>query len=383
MIIVDLCGPNPLEVESGGVGEVVYNINKLLMRNGIRVINICYSKKSFTKITEIGTVIGIKVPHNEFLKIIIYSIKAAYLSKKFNPDIVQSEGAGSFGAGVTARVLNKHSVKIVERAHGTHIGLIHSIENRTLHMNTLGKLYTKLVERLTFRNADAIIAVSRAAKQELVKYYNINQKDITVIYNGVDTNYYKPIKSKIKVRKELKLNQNARYALFVGFDLYRKGVDKIMNSLNKIKIPSFNLLVIGSKYFNFKNLESSSNEIKFVGKVSDSIKKRYYQAGDIFLFPSRHEGFALAPLEAMSCGLPVIVSKQTGTNEIIKNNINGIILKENTSNDLANSINRVLNNSRLLKKISKNARNTALEYDWNKIVKKYEKFYYSLNDNKQ
>ncbi|MEM4098068.1 MAG: glycosyltransferase family 4 protein, partial [Candidatus Micrarchaeaceae archaeon] len=150
-------------------------------------------------------------------------------------------------------------------------------------------------------------------------------------------------------------------------------------ALKQLNSKKVYLNVIGIK--DFKNVQE--NNIRFLGRTSEKEKIRYYQASDCFIFPSRGEGFAMSPLEAMACGLPVIVSKQTGTNEIIKNNINGIILKENTSNNLANSINRVLNNSRLLKKISKNARNTALEYDWNKIVKKYEKFYYSLNDNKQ
>ncbi len=382
MKIVNLCGPNPLDpIESGGVGVVVYNLNKRLVKHGFDITNICYSERSFIKKSNIGTVIGLKVPHNELLKILIYSLRAAYLSQKFNPDLIQSEGSSSLGAGIAARFFNKGNVKIIERAHGTHIGLIDSLPNKNLHMKILGKLYAKIIENLTFQNADTIVAVSKLAKHEIMNYYRVAGYKIKVINPAVNTKYYVPPSNKSALRKKLNLNASDRYVLFVGLDAYRKGLDIVIDSILSIKDTKIKLLVIGVNATNFYKefpKERLNGRVIILGKPPNKVKRLYYQASDIFVFPSRHEGFAVTPLEAMASGLPTVVSKTSGTNEIITDGVNGMVLKDNSAQPLTNTIIAILGNHKIMDRMSKASRELVLRYGWDAVAKIYYDLYYNL-----
>ena len=376
MRIVNLCGPNPLSPESGGVGGVVYNINKRLVNDGMEIINICYYKENFLKNTEIGTVIGVKVPHNEFLKMITYTLKSAVISRKFEPDIIQSEGGSCFGAGIAAKILNRNK-KIIERAHGTHVGLINSMQRKTLHMRILGGMYTNVIEKLTFRNADLIIAVSNLAKRELIKYYKIDPQKIKVIYNGVDTKYYRRNMPKQNARRRLNLDPEDKYSLFVGLDPYRKGIDIAIGATRSVRLSNFKLIIIGKKDLSNQLKSNIIEKLVPVGLVSEKIKRLYYLASDVFIFPSRHEGFALAPLEAMGCGLPVVISKYTGVNEVVKNK-EAIVIKNLNGQKYAKEITKIIKNKNYANKLSQKARGLVLKYSWDKVIKKYKLLYSSI-----
>ena len=131
--IVDLNNKNPLDYSSGGVGFTTYYENKALVDHGLDVITVCYSNKNFIKKTEMGKIISIKVPNNEFLKILTYSLKAALIAKRLNPDIILGEGPGNLGASLVASLIKDKKTLHIERAHGTHKELINSIPKKTLH----------------------------------------------------------------------------------------------------------------------------------------------------------------------------------------------------------------------------------------------------------
>jgi UDP-glucose:(heptosyl)LPS alpha-1,3-glucosyltransferase len=91
----------------------------------------------------------------------------------------------------------------------------------------------------------------------------------------------------------------------------------------------------------------------------------YYSAADAYVGPSLEDAFGLPPLEAMACGLPVIVSSRSGVSEVITDGVDGFVLKDpNDVASLAKLISALQNNPALRQRLGDNAARTAREYTW-------------------
>lgn len=375
MKIVNLCGPNPLDVKiSGGVGQVVYNINKELKAENFDITTIAYGDVYLNKETEMGKLIVLSIPNLELLRLILYPIKAALLCRKLDPKIVVSEGGSSLGAGLFFSFFKRKKTILIERAHGTHYGLLQQTSQKTLHMRIFGFLFANILERFSFKRADKIISVSKFTKSELIKFFSINEHKISVIYNGVDNTLFKRAthKEKRSLRRSLGLMANKKYLLFIGLDPLRKGLDIAIAALSYLNNKNVYLNVIG----NPKNFSTQNKNVFFLGKIGQKRKLKYYKLSDIFLFPSRHEGFSLVCMEALSSGLPLIVSKYSGTNEIITNKKNGIVIGNLDPKRYARAIEYLLDKQN--DKIGCASIKLASKYSWKNVSKTYVKFYKSL-----
>lgn len=179
-----------------------------------------------------------------------------------------------------------------------------------------------------------IVALSQMDKQLMILYYRVPKHKITVLYNGVDTERFNPSVKRFRkeVRDKLSIPEDAPVLLFVGMDFKRKNLVSVIDSL--AYLPSeFILLVVGAgkqKRFDerIKTL-NIKNRVIFTGRVNEI--ERYYGAADVFVLPSLYDPFCNAVLEAMACGLSVIVSENAGASELIENEKSGLILSSNSS----------------------------------------------------
>ena len=316
---------NPLSNEGGGVEQVIYNLAKNLNNKGHEVDITCLGDSDSIIKTRFGSLYKFKVPEFKYFgKLSIFLRKAMYnkkLKKFINKngstyDVIHIHGdIGGFKELIRFNtILTLHGFSIQ-----TH-------KDRSL----LDKLFIRVTSGRTEINnmkySKKIVAVSNNVKSFASKY---TRKEIQVLYNGVDVDIYASISNieKVRMRHKLGFKDDAIYLLFVGRDAYRKGLDIAIDAVRLLNMNMKNvyLNIIGIS----EHGKSTPDFIRFIGKVNETEKIKYYQASDLFILPSRGEGFALAPLEAMSCGLPVIVSKCTGVNEIISNGVEGIIVSHN------------------------------------------------------
>ncbi|MCL5099852.1 MAG: glycosyltransferase family 4 protein [Candidatus Marsarchaeota archaeon] len=345
--LLDITGTNPLE--PGGVGSFVRNLNKELESNGFSITNICYTfLQDKTEQTDFGTLIALKVPKNEILRVLLYPLRVLSEVKKNKADIIIEEGPSTYGAGLLVDLFAKKNAIFIERAHGTHYGLIEYTPKKSIHMRILGKLLAGLIERYSFRRADYSVAVSKLAAMELKKYFGIDKRKIRVIYPGVAIDEFKPLNrlERHRLRGELHITNGMKHGIWVGLDPYRKGLDILLEVANALKDIKFSVIGITKeeaiKFMKeYKIEDNKCSNVNFLGKISEHMKIKYYQAADFLLFPSRHEGFAFVPFEAMAAGLPVIVSDMVGTNEIIKNGEQGFIIKSHNPYDYVKAIRRL------------------------------------------
>lgn len=196
-------------------------------------------------------------------------------------------------------------------------------------------------------------------------------KNTKVIFNGVDTKTFTPgeIKTKTPIlifTGRLEKEKNPIYLVKLAKKLKEKEFSFKMQIIGDGRLlPEISRLV-----FKYKLEEN----IILGGKINQEILPSIYQSADIFFTPSKSEVMPLSLLEALACGLPVVCLEKSNLESLITNGKNGLVLKDNL--DLvAESIIRLLDNRKVLKNMSIEARKTALKYSLEQNAKEILKTY--------
>jgi len=235
-------------------------------------------------------------------------------------------------------------------------------------------LFSYFIEKPPMKKSDNIICVSNKVKRQIEDLYG-RKDNLVVIRTGVDVKDFR-VRNKLDVRKNLKLELNKIYGLYIGKGGYwTKGLDravKLGEEIYKIN-NNFRLIVIGADYKKVKNIIEKKDFIIFKENVPREEISLHYSASDIFFCLSRYEGGAptLVVSEAMASGCLLVCSKDS-EQEIIKDKRNSIIIEKFDKNDAEKVLN-IQNNILLKEKIIKNSMKTIKELSLEKWGKKYLK----------
>ncbi len=250
----------------------------------------------------------------------------------------------------------------------------------TFYLSPRGLLYYWL-EKKQFEST-AIVAVSETIKRDINRYFP-DADNIFTITPGVDISDFKPDKKThlINRRESKKEDTNDRQltVLFVGSEFRRKGLDNLI-----LFLPEKARLVIvgrGDHLQHYRQLVKTAglnNRVVFEGLV-DNITD-YYALADVLVLPSLREAFGMTALEAMACGLPVVVSAATGVASLIENENNGFVF--NQPSELKGIVKRLADPA-LRKRIGRNARRTAINHTWDSAADQYEAIYRDILDKKR
>lgn len=194
---------------------------------------------------------------------------------------------------------------------------------------------------------------------------------------GVDE-CYRPAVNPSLLRRRYNVKQDEALLLFVGtLDKAHafKGLDVLFASLASLKGRAWRLLVVGMGDLKNHYILQAQNlglakRINFVGFIKDSELPEYYQAADMFLFPSisTAEAFGLAALQAMACGLPVIASRLPGVRELVRDSEAGLLVEPGSASSLAAAIESLLNDPAKARALGQKGASLAKDkYQWNKI----------------
>jgi len=326
-----------------------------------------YSKKRINYI-------GLKIPKIIFLEDILFNMKILKILKNNNFDVINSHAIwGKWMKNYT----KKDNQKVIHTYHGV---TYYFLKNSLKRFGLLKKIifspllvFGYIMENSPMKKADEIICVSEKVKRHLSELYN-PKREMNVLRTGVNLKNFK-IQNKNKVRKNLKLDTNKTYGLYVGRGGYwTKGLDrtiKISEEICKLD-KNYRLIVIGADYNKVKHL-LDKKFIIFLETVPREKIKLYYSASDIFFCLSRYEGGAptLVVSEAMASGCLLVCSKDS-EQEIIKNNENGLIIK-NFDEKEAKGINLLLNSKIKKEEIIKNSLRTIKELSFELWGEKYYK----------
>lgn len=191
--------------------------------------------------------------------------------------------------------------------------------------STLRKDFAEL-----FNQADEIWTPSNYSRQSFINS-GVDFNKVQVIPNGIDPEIFKPTGEKYN------LNTNKRLKfLFVGGTIFRKGIDILLNSYASTFNSSDDVCLVvkdmgGDSFYKGQtakeqieilNVKPNAPEIIYIDKsLTEEEMASLYRACDVFVCPYRGEGFSLPTLEAMACGLPVIVTKGGSTDDFTDEDI--------------------------------------------------------------
>ena len=197
------------------------------------------------------------------------------------------------------------------------------------------------------KRTNRILTISNHTKNDLIERYHINPDRIDVTPLGV-SNHFKPYDfEKVSKFKE-KYNLLSPYVLFVGALEPKKNITGIIKafSLCLKQKPKLNLVLAGKPSWKFQEIYSLiltlnlKNNVRVLNFIPYQDLPLLYTGAEVFVFPSRYEGFGLPPLEAMKCGTPVIVSDKSSLPEIVGEK--GLMVNPDDIQGLSNLILRVV-----------------------------------------
>lgn len=234
---------------------------------------------------------------------------------------------------------------------------------------------------LALRNADAVIALTKDMKREIQKICN---REIIVIPNGIDLERFQNL-SREEARNKLQIKADDKIIIFVGSLRPVKGVKYLIKAMKIVrqKEPNARLILIGNgeekqdlvKLTGDLNL---GNLITFVGQIPNEKVPEYMAASNVFVLPSLSEGFPLVSLEAMACGLPIVVSRVCGLPEIVEDGKNGFLVESGNPEQIAEKVLLLLEDDELRERMSRNNKEKVKDYTWEGVIGRLERIYEAI-----
>lgn len=241
------------------------------------------------------------------------------------------------------------------------------------------------------KRIDSFIAISSEIRKILVDI-EVEPEKIHFIPNGIETERFHPILNdrKIKLRKKLSLPVDKTILVFTGRLAISKGVlflTEVFNILIK-KYKDIHLVFVGSGGNSFDDCEHEIKKFITDNKIESHVTltglvnnvNEYLMASDMFVFPSEYEGFGLSIIEALSCGLPVVVTKVGIARDIVENYTNGIVVNIGSKQEFQNAIEWILNHKDQWVRLGKNARESVMKYSMEEISDKYREMFLKITN---
>lgn len=281
----------------------------------------------------------------------------------------------------------------------------HSLEPlRPWKREQLGRGYdaSSWIEKTAIEMADAIIAVSKETKEDVMQHFNVDENKIHVIYNGINLEEYVYTENTSALKK-YGVDPSRPFVLFVGRITRQKGIIHLVNAI-KFMDPEIQVVLCAGA----PDTEEIGREMKecvdkvsktrdHVVWISEMLEKKdiiqMYSHAAVFCCPSIYEPFGIINIEAMACGTAVVASAVGGIKEVVVAGETGILVPviqqdeapfepidpDKFSKDLADGMNKLMRNPDLRDQMAKKGRQRVeTHFDWKAIAQQVEELYKSL-----
>ena len=294
----------------------------------------------------------------------LYAEVAAMMARRNPPDVIHAHDWMCFRAGLAARAASGRP--LVCHVHAT------EFDRSGEHPNP--EVYD--LERRAVHECDHVVAVSRYTKDILVRHYGVAASKVSVVYNGVDLDRaggptgeeQRPIRDHV--------------VLFLGRMTFQKGPDYFVRAAQLVirRMPNVRFVMAGGGDMYHRMIEFAADlgigaHFHYTGPLSREDVRRLYRTSDLYILPSVSEPFGITPLEAISHGVPVIISKQAGVGELVEG-----CLKVDFWNveELAEKIVVLLKNSTLADTLREQSQVEVRRITWGRSAERLESVFESL-----
>jgi len=236
----------------------------------------------------------------------------------------------------------------------------------------LKRLYLTLLTRPSAQKARRIITISESTKRDTVRLLGVSSKKVDVVYCGVDKAFH-PLPEREIASFRQKRGLPERIILFVGTIEPRKNVARLVEAYSRLRDGPVKLVIGGARGWLYEEVFARVEELDltgdvlFPGYIPPDELPLWYNAAELFVYPSLYEGFGLPPLEAMACGTPVITSNVSSLPEVVGEA--GLTVDPMDSEGLAEAMNQVLGDETLRQSMRERGLARAGHFSWAKAAR--------------
>ena len=261
--------------------------------------------------------------------------------------------------------------------HGRHQGWVQDYPQSHIHS----------VERWMARRADAVIVCSYYMRGHVADIFDIDERRISVIPNGIDPSELQPAGDLEALRRKF-AEPHEKLVLFIGRLVYEKGFQLALDALPGVveQVENVRYLVAGSGTHEAElkaqaeRLGLSEHGI-FLGWIGDDVLHSLYRIADLCVVPSIYEPFGLVALEAMASGCPCIVADTGGLREVVPVGERvGLRFNGGDAEHLGVMIERLLVDEQLRERLVTEASEHVLRFDWDDIALRTRGIYGELRE---
>ncbi len=278
-----------------------------------------------------------------------YAAQASVHADKTPHDVIHTHDWLTAEAGIQAK-------KISDKPHVMHV---HATEFDRSGDNPNQQVYD--MEKRGMEHADRVIAVSEYTKKMIQKHYGIPEWKIDVVHNAVAFD-------ESKYERRHHLDTDDKIVLFLGRMTMQKGPDYFLQMARKVltHMDNVKFIMAGDGDMMEQIIKMAVNlgidrHVLFSGFLTGSEVARAYKSADLYVMPSVSEPFGIAPLEAIQNGTPVLISKQSGVSEVIKN---ALLCDFWDVDEMANKVAAVLQYPALSKTLSNRGKEELHHMSW-------------------
>jgi glycosyltransferase involved in cell wall biosynthesis len=292
-----------------------------------------------------------------------YGKAAGVIARERRFDIIHAHDWMAVFAGIEARTASGRPLVLH----------IHSLEFDRSGENIHQDIYD--IERHGMEAADRVIAVSHYTRRMIVERYGVNPAKISVVHNAV-------IKDGATPDGRLRRDPVRKIVLFLGRITFQKGPDYFIEAAARVlkEMPEVTFVMAGDGDMMPQMVErvaerEIAGNFHFTGFLTREEVERLFAISDLYVMPSVSEPFGIAPLEAMRCDVPVIISRQSGVSEILHH-----VLKVDFWNvsEMADKIIAVLRRPSLAAEMVARSREELQQIHWEGAAVKIGNIYRSL-----
>jgi glycogen(starch) synthase len=261
--------------------------------------------------------------------------------------------------------------------HGRHQGWVQDYPQSHIHS----------VERWMARRADAVIVCSYYMRGHVADIFDIEERRITVIPNGIDPSELQPAGDLEALRGKF-AEPHEKLVLFIGRLVYEKGFQLALDALPGVveQVENVRYLVAGSGTHEAE-LKAQAERLGlsehgvFLGWIGDDVLHSLYRIADLCVVPSIYEPFGLVALEAMASGCPCIVADTGGLREVVPLGERvGLRFNGGDAEHLGVMIERLLVDEQLRERLVTEASEHVLRFDWDDIAQRTRGIYGELRE---
>ncbi len=346
--------------DAGGAGKSILNICKNLNQKKYKIYVISL-KKNFYKKELMKYCCEVKEINKLKTFFSLFEIKNYFKNFDKNKTLIISNiNYANALFVVFFKIIHKYKIAVIERTPYQELNIYYGIRD------FFKKLITKIMIKIFYKKADALIANSKKTAKDFEK---IIKKDCQFVYPLT-------IEKKINVKRSVNLKKSVNLLTIARLSREKKLEDQI-NALGIINNRKFSLNIVGDGLLK-KKLQKLIDKLNVKIKIipySNKAKKKFLSRSDLYICSSDFEGFPNTVVEAINYGLPVLSSENHGgIKEILLNGKGGDFYEVGNIKDLSNKICNVVNNYKIRLKKNKKARDNLDRFSTSNI-KKYEKIF--------